>query len=327
MIIPGEIPKVSVVIPTFKRSHIISRSVQSVLNQSYRDFEIIVVNDGFKDNTEEVLKSFNDKRIKYLEHDQNMGQSAARNTGIKAARGQYIAFQDSDDEWLPEKLAKQMRVFETSSPHVGVVYTQRWSTADNINFHIPFSKTNIKVDSFRKNLLQRSLITPQSAMVLADCFKKAGFFDESLHHLEDWELWIRISKYYEFKFLNEPLVKVYHENDNISGNQDNLIKAMESILSKHFENFKGAGKRILAMQYYSLGNLLCRNGDFSRGRKYLLQAIRTNPFNLKYFLTILVSFLELKDYNCFDRLKKVVLLQKSEHKQSSEKMINKTMGK
>ena len=312
MTIQNNYPKISVVIPTFKRSNIITRSVKSVLNQSYQDFEIIIVNDGFKDNTEEILNGFNDKRIIYLEHEQNLGQSAARNTGIRAAKGQYIAFQDSDDEWLPEKLAKQMEVFENASSKVGVVYTERWSTNDNINFHIPQPQINLKVNYFRKILLQSSLITPQSAIVLADCFKKVGFFDESLHHLEDWDLWIRISKYYDFIFINEPLVKVYHDGDNISDNQDNLIKALESILSKHLDEFKGGGSIILANQYYYLGNLLCRNGNFDRGRKYLFKATVTNPLNLKYLLTTLFSFLELNDYKRFDRFKKIILLQKND---------------
>lgn len=99
-----KIPTVSVVIPTYNRAHLVGRAIQSVLNQTYQDFEIIVVDDGSTDNTEEVVKSFNDPRIRYIRHDQNRGGSAARNTGIKMARGEYIAFQDSDDEWLPEKL-------------------------------------------------------------------------------------------------------------------------------------------------------------------------------------------------------------------------------
>jgi len=95
-------PKVSVIIPTYNRAHLIGRAIQSVLNQTYQDFELIVVDDGSTDNTNEVIKEFSqkDKRILYIKHDKNKGGSAARNTGIKAARGEYIAFQDSDDEMV-----------------------------------------------------------------------------------------------------------------------------------------------------------------------------------------------------------------------------------
>ena len=115
----GKTPKVSVIIPTYNRAHLVGRAIRSVLNQTYQDFEIIVVDDGSTDNTEEVVKSFNDPRIRYIRHEKNRGGSAACNTGIRAARGEYIAFQDSDDEWLPEKLEKQMQVFENTPTGVG----------------------------------------------------------------------------------------------------------------------------------------------------------------------------------------------------------------
>jgi len=120
---PEKNPTVSVIISTYNRAHLIGRAIQSVLNQTYQDFEVIVVDDGSTDNTEEIVKSFNDPRIRYIRHEKNKGAAAARNTGIKAARGKYIAFQDSDDEWLPEKLEKQMKVFENAPPEAGVVYT------------------------------------------------------------------------------------------------------------------------------------------------------------------------------------------------------------
>ena len=113
--------KVSVIIPTYNRAKLIKRSILSVLNQTYQNFEIIVVDDGSADDTKSVVESFNNPKIRYIRHDINKGQSAARNTGIKNAKGKYIAFQDSDDEWLPEKLEKQMSCFESPSSHSGIV--------------------------------------------------------------------------------------------------------------------------------------------------------------------------------------------------------------
>ena len=105
-------PGISVIIPTYNRAHLISRSAKSVLAQTYPDFELIIVDDGSGDNTEEIIEALADPRIRYLRHESNRGVSAARNTGIRAARGDYIAFQDSDDEWLPQKLEKQLGLFE-----------------------------------------------------------------------------------------------------------------------------------------------------------------------------------------------------------------------
>jgi len=99
-----KIPRISVIIPSYNRANTIGRAIQSALSQSYQDFEIIVIDDGSTDHTEEVIRSFQDSRIRYIRHNRNRGGSAARNTGIHAARGEYIAFLDSDDEWLPQKL-------------------------------------------------------------------------------------------------------------------------------------------------------------------------------------------------------------------------------
>ena len=137
----AEKPTVSIIIPTYNRAHLIDRSIQSVLNQTYQDFELIVVDDGSTDNTEDIIRQFQekDKRIKYIKHDKNKGGSAARNTGIKNSRGEYIAFQDSDDEWFPEKLEKQIEIIECTDPKVGIVYSDMFKIYNkNIKyFHSP----------------------------------------------------------------------------------------------------------------------------------------------------------------------------------------------
>ena len=101
-------PVVSVIIPTYNRAHLIGRAIRSVLDQTYQDWELIVVDDASTDDIPGIVKGFTDGRVKYIRHDENKGAAAARNTGIQAARGAYIAFLDSDDEWLPEKLERQV---------------------------------------------------------------------------------------------------------------------------------------------------------------------------------------------------------------------------
>jgi len=116
--------KVSIIIPTYNRAHLIERSIRSILNQTYEDFELLIVDDGSTDNTKEVVEGIVDARIRYISCATNGGAAKARNVGIAEAKYDYIAFQDSDDEWHPDKLEKQMKVMETASPDTGLVYCE-----------------------------------------------------------------------------------------------------------------------------------------------------------------------------------------------------------
>jgi len=116
-------PIVSIILPTRNRCHLIRGAVESVLNQTFSDIEVIIVDDGSTDKTAQVVTNLNDRRIRYERLNESRGAPVARNIGISLAKGEYIAFQDSDDEWLPQKLEKQMQAFEVSKPEVGVIYT------------------------------------------------------------------------------------------------------------------------------------------------------------------------------------------------------------
>lgn len=285
-------PIVSVIIPTYNRAHLIGRAIQSVLNQTYQNLEIIVVDDGSTDNTGEVIKKFqeHDKRIIYIKHEKNKGGSAARNTGIKAARGEYIAFQDSDDEWLPEKLEKQMEVFKNTSSKVGVVYTGFWRIKDNEKTYIPQSWVKQKDGNIYFELLKGNFVTTQSIVVRKVSLERVGYFDEKLPRLQDWELVIRLSKYYDFKCIDEPLLTSPFTPDSISANNDALVKAFELILNKHFKDFN-KHKEILSKHYFNIGINLCLSNNFEKGRNYLIKAINIYPYNIKHLLITLVSFL------------------------------------
>ena len=302
-----EDPKVSVIIPTYNRAHLLPRAVKSVLNQTYQGFEIIVVDDGSSDNTEEVVKEVQrqDKRIRYIKLQKNKGGAAARNVGIQASKGEYIAFQDSDDEWFPEKLEKQMKVFATAPAKVGVVYTGFWRIENNKKIYIPSSLVTQKEGNIHKELLKGNFVTTQSIAIRKECFKKVGMFDENLPRLQDWELVIRLSKYYDFKCIDEPLLTSSFTPDSISANQDALIKACELILEKHYEQFKRY-KGLLARQEYSLGSLLCQRGKFNQGRNYLLRVVSSYPLNIKYLVAAFVSLFGERAYVKVVRLKRKI---------------------
>ncbi len=280
-------PRVSVIIPTYNRAHLIERAIQTVLSQTYQDLEIIVVDDGSSDNTEEVVMTLKDERIRYIRHEENKGAPAARNTGIQAAKGDYIAFQDSDDEWLPQKLEKQMKVFETVSAKVGVVYTGFLRIENDKKEYIPYLWVTKKEGDIHKELLKGSFITTPAILVRKECFKKAGMFDERLPRLQDWELVLRLSKYYDFKFIDEPLLKSPYMTDSISSSEKARIKALKLILSKHLDNFM-EDKKSLAKYYFGIGLHLCLNNEIAEGESYITKAFEINPdrrlLSEKYFI-------------------------------------------
>ena len=298
---------VSVIMPTYNREKTIARAIRSVLEQTYQNLELIVVDDGSADNTEETVRNIPDSRLVYIKSPDNKGSSAARNIGIKMAKGKYIAFQDSDDEWFPEKLEKQMKVFKTAPLEVGVVYTGFWRMQNEEKIYIPSYKIKKKEGNIHRILLQDNFITTQATLVLAECFKRSGIFDENLPPLEDWELWIRISKFYEFRFIDEPLVFAYIQKDSISEDKIAFIKARELILQKHFENLKKAGKKILSKHYYCIGRWFCQHGKFNQGKVYILKASKAYPYNIKYLLIAIISLFGSKTYDKLFKMKWCIL--------------------
>ncbi|MCX9085637.1 MAG: glycosyltransferase [Candidatus Methanoperedens sp.] len=283
-----EKPTISVIIPTYDRANLVGRSIQSVLNQTYRDLELIIVDDASKDNTEDVIKSFNDERIKYIRHEKNKGGSAARNTGINLAKGGFLAFLDSDDEWFPEKLEKQMNVFQNALSNVGVVYTGYYWIGNNVKTYTPPDRIIQKDGNIQEALLKENFITTSAALVKKECFEKLGSFDEKFPALQDWELFIRFSKYYCFRCIDEPLVRLYYQSTSISSDHKARTRALELIIEKHFEDLKKY-KPTLATHYVSIGRQWYYNGNKYKGIKYYLKAIKTNPISMGLLLSIIIT--------------------------------------
>jgi len=288
-------PTVSIIIPTYNRRQSIGRSIESVLNQTYRDFELIIVDDGSTDNTKELVADFNDERIRYVRHEENKGEAAARNTGIKAARCDYIAYQDSDDEWLPEKLARQIELLENASPEVGVIYTGFWKAENHKRTYVPFSWVSQKNGDIHKELLKGNFIGSPVVLIKKECFNKVGLFDEKLRNLVDWEMWLRVSKYYHFKCIDEPLVIAHYHSDNVSSNHHAFIETLESVLEKYSDEFT-SDKKLMAKCYIDIGNLLVVHKETQNGRNYLIKAIKLYPFNVKLLLVIFFTFFGLSVY-------------------------------
>lgn len=282
--------QVSVIIPTYNRAHLVGRAVQSVLNQTYQNFEVIVVDDGSVDNTEEVVKNFNNEIIRYIRHKENGGGAAARNTGIREAEGEYIAFLDDDDEWLPEKLKKQISLFDDKSSELGVVYaglirvdeTGEYVGKQHIcvpDIHVPEKRGWIYEDLLLKDYVG----TTSTVLVKKECFEKVGLFDESFSGAEDWDMWIRIAKIYQFDFIESPLIKYHRHANRVTTNLEAKIKDRVMVLNKFFSEI-ASKRRIYSEHRYGIGVLHCRAGNMKKGREEFLRAIKLYPFKLIYFI-------------------------------------------
>lgn len=285
-------PVVTVVLPTYNRGDIITASIQSVLDQTYTDFELIVVDDASTDDTDEVVGTFDDNRITYLEHDENKGAPAARNTGIEASEGGYVAFQDSDDEWDPHKLERQMEAFHAASESVGVVYTGMRRIRDDKVASTPYPGVEPTEGDIRPSLCRQNFIPTQVALVRRECFERVGTFDENAWPLSDWELWIRISKQFQFEFVDEHLVTGEVRGDSISRDQRALVRARKRIIDKHRGYFDDAS---LARHSFFVGHGSMKLKRAREARKYLLQAIRLHP-RPRYVLALLLSLFTPRVY-------------------------------
>ena len=226
-------PTVAVIIPTYNRANVIACALRSVLNQTYKKLEVIVVDDGSTDDTQRVVESFADPRVSYFRCETNLGATAARNLGIKKSTAEFIAFQDSDDEWLCEKLEKQMAVFAQAGANVGVVYSGFFRVDGKMATYYPPDTVLKKSGDILESLLRSNFVTTQAAVVRRECFLSSGMFDERLPRFQDWELFIRLAKRYEFKCIDEPLLLAYCSPVSITASEQNLPVALRMILERH----------------------------------------------------------------------------------------------
>jgi glycosyltransferase involved in cell wall biosynthesis len=196
------VPVVSVIIPTYNRAALVREAVASVKAQTYRDFEIVVVDDASTDATVEALAAWRDVRV--LRQARRRGVAAARNLGAAAARGQWLAFLDSDDLWLPEKLARQM-TYLADRPGLSLCQTDEIWVRQGVKVNKPAAHRKVAGRIFAASL-ERCMISPSAVILRRRLFEAHGGFDEDLPAAEDYDLWLRLSWRYEVGLVDEPLV-------------------------------------------------------------------------------------------------------------------------
>ncbi|WP_246999250.1 glycosyltransferase family 2 protein [Halosolutus gelatinilyticus] len=293
-------PTVSVVIPTYNRADVLPRSIDSVYNQTLDDCEIIIVDDNSSDNTGEIIEQYDDSRMSYIVHEENMGGAAARNTGIEAASSEYIAFLDSDDEWLPTKLEKQLEVFDRVNPHTGVVYTGHYlSDSDSKRLGpVPTASGDVYRDQ-----LKSDYINPTSTvMVRKECFETAGGFNPNLPARQDYDMWLRISEHYEFQPVREPLVVIYEDRDDrISSQYQSRMGANHVMVDRIKDHIRDFGeidqRRILAKQFESIATFSYISNEFDDSRRYALKSIALWPVGIQRWLLLPLSSFHISPNN------------------------------
>ena len=232
-------PLVTVIMPTYNYAQFIKEAIDSVLNQTYKNLELIIVDNYSEDNTEEIVKSYKDNRIKYTKFRNNGVIAASRNTGIKDSKGEYVAFLDSDDLWLPDKLERQVK-FLDEHPAVGLVYAraEQFTAARQSGPIIP-SLRRAKDGWVFNDLVKRNFIGILTVLVRRKCLERIGSFDEDpkLKSVEDYELWLRLAKHFPVGFINKVLAKYRVHSTNISGDAIKSLKYWLNVVQKIASSF------------------------------------------------------------------------------------------
>lgn len=282
-------PLVSVVLPTYNRSKELKRAINSVLSQTYGNFELFVIDDGSTDNTQEVLDNFEDERIEHIRFEKNRGPQIARNTGIENSSGKFIALLDDDDVWTPDKLEKQVKKFRNLDDSWGVVYSGLKKIRDGKVVDVVSPGVEGWV---LKDILLRNRISSSMVLLRSDCLEEVGLFDPNLESSQDVDLWIRLAKDYKFSCVDEPLAIRYIEGeDRISKNYRKRYEGVRGLLEKHFQEFKNHPKG-LSRRYSQLGtNLTFLTKSGKKSRPYFKKAILADKTNYKAYLDLILSYL------------------------------------
>lgn len=302
-------PIVSVIIPTHNRNGFLQSAIESVLNQTFQSFEIIVVDDASSEDVQGIVQGFHDRRVKYIRHEINKGEAGARNTGLIHSNGEYIAFLDDDDMWFPEKLALQMNVLENSPANVGGIYSGfiAINGAKQTSYaRIPTRKGNIYQDLLVKNTIG----TPSTVLIKRACIETAGLFDENIFYGVDHDFYLRIAKHFHFEYIAKPLVQYNIHENCLTNNPEIRAKGLEAMSHKYSEevgNLKRLRQRQIGLGYLTIGAQFCYKDQMTKGIKAFMKSIRLNPFEPRGYFNLGISLLGRHNFIKMKRFKDIIM--------------------
>jgi GT2 family glycosyltransferase len=281
-------PLVSVIIPTYNYGRFVSEAINSVLAQTFQDFEIIVVDGGSTDDTRSIVEAMG-RQVQYI-YQENLGPIVARNTGIRTARGRYIAFLDADDLWLPHKLERQVELMNRH-PEVGLVYSTIYQFESKSGAIVgEYPVADCRAGHVLRDLYLHCFVPSPTPLVRKSVLDDVGLFDEEIRYgSEDWDLWLRIAARYQFAFVPEPLAKYrYHASHRSKEGHLRREQQTLEIIEKAARNYpKELGSlRSLKLSMYleSVGWYLIRQGQRADGLERLKKAICFAPGRLRLYL-------------------------------------------
>jgi glycosyltransferase involved in cell wall biosynthesis len=273
-------PRVSVILPTFNRAHLLDRAARSVLAQTWSDFELVIVDDASSDDTPAVVAALADPRVVSIRLESNRGAAAARNAGIAVARGELLAFLDSDDEWKAEKLERQVAALDAASDRAALCVCSLDVHRGRESFAMVWPDDECDGERALARILGGTGYATPTWLVRHGAIADAGGFDESLPRLQDYELTIRIAERWHIVTMSEKLVTMHVQPDSLSASADGYATAITAILQRHRELFArrpdGHSHMLFrAGKYYAL------EGNRAAAMLWFRRALGVRPTNIR----------------------------------------------
>lgn len=277
--------RVSIVIPTYNRPDLLDRLLASIKKQTFAGFEVLIVDDNSPNQREyeRVIARYTESlnEFYFLRNEKNGGAPYSRNRGIKLAKYDLIALVDDDDEWLPDKLMKQVRLFESSAPNTGLVYS--WADSIDQSGNVVYRYRSSHRGNDLSLLLDSCFIPSPTVMVSREAVTRAGLFDEDLPSCQDWDLWTRIVEYGYYYNVVEEVLALHHKHDRPSiGNSARSLQGFYLYYEKHAASYERMMmKKNLSEKYRGLAYQLSHSGNNEFAKLCLQKSLSHWKFNWK----------------------------------------------
>ena len=274
---------VTIIVTTHKRpKEMVSRAIKSIVDQTYKNLEIIVVDDSpsdyeFRNEVYEAIMDFSDCRITYMFNEKNIGACASRNRAILSSKGKYIMYIDDDDEIVPSCVEERISKF--TSNEIGLVYSDCYLLNEATGEKKIYSERKYRGHVFDRLILKNFILA--FPMIRAECFIKCGLFDEKLPASQDFDMWLRISREFEVDYIDKPLSIVHiHEGDRITTNYKKRIRGLE-IINEKYSDYLNNNKHALHIRTIGLSPYYAGDGQWKKCFQYLIKGILLEPFDIK----------------------------------------------
>lgn len=288
---------VSVVITTYKRRVFqIKAAINSVLNQSYVNLELIIVDDSPSDfeyrcEVKEYCENISDSRVRYIQHEKNMGACVARNTGFFSSKGEYIAFLDDDDEWVKDKIEKQLDVFRKAKNNLGLVYCNATiHEADGITRSVFDRHTPYRGSVYKQLSCDNFIGSCSFPLLRREALEQVGGFDPKMVASQDWDTWLRISEIYDIDYTEDSLIHYYiHKGERITGNTKKRLEALLRLDEKQKDILKIDKDVYVSRREYEL-RLYIQSKQVSEAIKCYFEIVAAKPYRIGKNIILLKAF-------------------------------------